>query len=93
MHHPVRVECVQANLLMMLMMLTAKAGWGQHGDAEETRERSRGGKRGGAREHCSQKEIDKTTLGGRIWAKFTALVLIFIKSAIYCTFAVGPMKN
>ena len=39
---------------------------------------ARGGKRGGAREHCSQKEMDKTTLGRRIQAKFTALALIFI---------------
>ena len=51
------------------------------------------GKRGGAREHCSQKEMDRTNLGRRIWAKFTALVAIFIKRAIYRTFLIGPMKN
>ena len=54
---------------------------------------ARGWKRGGAREHCSQKEIDQTILGRRIPAKFTALVAIFIKRAIYRTFAVGQMKN
>ena len=32
-------------------------------------------------------------LGRRIWAKFTSLVVIFIKRAIYCSFAVGPMKK
>ena len=53
----------------------------------------RGGKSGGAWEHCSQNEMDRTILGRRIWAKFTALVAIFIKRAIYCTFLVGPMKN
>ena len=53
----------------------------------------RGGKRGGAREHCSQKEMDQTSLGRRIPAKSTAFVAILIKRAIYCTSAVGPMKN
>ena len=55
----------------------------------------RGGKRGGAREreHCSKKEMDRTILSRRIWAKFTILVSIFIKRAIYRTFLVGPMKN
>ena len=43
---------------------------------------SRGGKRDGAREHCSKKEMDKTSLGRRIRAKLTALVLIFKKRAI-----------
>ena len=54
---------------------------------------SRGGKMGGAREHCSQKEMDKTILGRRIRAKFTALVAIFVKRACNRTFAAGPMKN
>ena len=54
---------------------------------------SRGGKRGGAWEHCSQKEMDGTIFVRRIWAKFTALVANFIKMAIYRTFAVGPIKN
>ena len=54
---------------------------------------SRGAKRGGAREHCSQNEMDQTILGRRILAKFTALVAIFIKRAIYRTFKDGPMKN
>ena len=49
---------------------------------------SRGGKRGGAREHCSKKEMDRTLLGRRIQAKSTALVVIFIKTAIYRTSAV-----
>ena len=53
----------------------------------------RGEKRGGAGEHCSQKEMDQTLLGRRILAKFTALVAIFIKRANYRTIAVGPMKN
>ena len=53
----------------------------------------RGGKRGGAREHCSQKEMDRPILGRRIRAKLTALVAIFIKWVIHRTFAVGPMKN
>ena len=53
----------------------------------------RGGIRGGAREHCSQKKMDRTIFGRRILAKFTALVVIFIKRAIYHTSAVGPMKN
>ena len=53
----------------------------------------RGGKRGGAREHCSQKEMDRTTLGRRIQAKSTALVAIFKKRDVYRTSAVGPMKN
>ena len=44
--------------------------------------RSRGGKRGGAQEHCSQKEMDKTTLGRRIQAKSTALVAIYVKRVI-----------
>ena len=35
----------------------------------------------------------RTILDRRIWAQFNALVAIFIKGAIYCTFAVGPMKN
>ena len=42
----------------------------------------RGGKRGGAREHCSQREMDGTILGRRIWAKFNALAAIFVKRAI-----------
>ena len=53
----------------------------------------RGGKRGGAREHGSQKEMDKTTIGRRIRAKFTAPVTIFINRAIYRISAVGLMKN
>ena len=48
----------------------------------------RGGKRGGAREHCSKKEMDRTLLGRRIQAKSTALVAIFIKRAGYRTSAV-----
>ena len=38
----------------------------------------RGGKRGGAWEHCSQKEMGRTFFGRRIWAKLTALVAIFV---------------
>ena len=57
------------------------------------RPHSIGAKRGGAREYCSQKEMDSTLLGRRILAKFTALVTIFIKMAIYFTSEVGPMKN
>ena len=54
----------------------------------------RGGKRGGAREHCSQKEMDGTIFGRRIWVKSTALVAICIKKeAIYRIYAVKPMKN
>ena len=52
---------------------------------------SRGGKRGGAREHCSKKEMDQTILGRRILAKCTALVTIFMKKAFNPTFAVGLM--
>ena len=54
---------------------------------------ARGAKRGGAREHCSQKEMDRTLLGRRIPAKLTVLVTILIKRAIYCTSEVGPMRN
>ena len=57
--------------------------------AMEVEDIIRGGKRGGAREHCSQKEMDQTSLGRRIPAKSTAFVAIFIKRAIYCTSAVG----
>ena len=53
----------------------------------------RGGKRGGAWKHCSQMEVERTILGRRIWAKFTALVAIFINRAIYRTYFVEPMKN
>ena len=53
----------------------------------------KGGKRGGAWERCSQKEMNRTSLVRRIWAKFTALVANFIKMAIYRTFAVAPRKN
>ena len=42
----------------------------------------RGGKKGGAWEHCSQKEMGRTILDRRFWAKFTAT---FIKWAIYRT--------
>ena len=55
--------------------------------------RARGGKRGGAREHCSQKEMDRVNIGRRILVKSPAIVKIFIKKAIYHTSAVGPMKN
>ena len=44
-------------------------------------DKGRGGKRGGAREHCSKKEMDQTILGRRILAKSTALVTIFTKKA------------
>ena len=37
---------------------------------------TRGAKRGGALEHCSQKEMDRAILVRRIWLKFTALVEI-----------------
>ena len=40
---------------------------------------TRGGKRGGAREHCSQKEMDKTILGRRILVQSTALEAILRK--------------
>ena len=53
----------------------------------------RGGKRGGAREHCSQKEMDRAIIGRRILVKSPALVMIFSKKAIYHTAAVGPMMN
>ena len=50
---------------------------------------TRGGKRGGAREHCSKKEVDQTILGRRILAKCTALVTIFKKKAFNPTSSVG----
>ena len=43
----------------------------------------RGGKRGGAWEHCSQKEMDGTIFGRRIGAKSTALVAICIKKRLF----------
>ena len=57
------------------------------------RDSDRGGKRGGAWEHCSKKEMDRTIFVRKIWAKFTALVANFIKMAIYRTFAVAQRKN
>ena len=50
---------------------------------------TRGAKRGGAWEHCSQKENDQTILDRRILTKSTALVVIFMKKAFYPTSAVG----
>ena len=43
---------------------------------------TRGAKRGGAWEHCSQKEMDQTILGRKILAKSTALVEIFVKKSL-----------
>ena len=43
----------------------------------------RGAKRGGAREHCSKKEMDRIIPGRRIWSISTALVAILINRAIY----------
>ena len=51
---------------------------------------SRGAKRGGAREHCSQKEMDRIDHGRRIWDKSTALVAISVKRVIFPTFTHGP---
>ena len=51
----------------------------------------RGGKRGGAREHCSQKEMAGTIFGRRIWDKSTALVTTFIRKAIHRIYAVKPI--
>ena len=53
----------------------------------------RGGKRGGAWEHCSQKELDWTILGRRILVKSAALVAIFTKKAIYRTSTAGPFTS
>ena len=44
---------------------------------------NRGQKRGGAREHCSKKEMDRIIPGRRIWSFSTALVAILINRAIY----------
>ena len=49
----------------------------------------RGGKRGGAREHCSQKEIDRIDHGRRIKDKST---IILVKRVIYLTFTDGPNR-
>ena len=46
-------------------------------------------KRGGAREHCSQKEIDRIDHGRRIKDKST---IILVKRVIYLTFTDGPNR-
>ena len=46
----------------------------------------RGAKRGGAQEHCSQKDMDRTILGRRILAKSTALVSIIKKKVFLLHF-------
>ena len=51
---------------------------------------SRGAKKGGAREHCSQKDMDRIDHGRRIWDKSTALVAIIINWVIHPTFTDGP---
>ena len=46
----------------------------------------RGAKKGGAREHFSQKEMDRMDHDRRIWNKSTALVTISVNRVIYPTF-------
>ena len=53
---------------------------------------SRGGKRGGAREQCPQKEMDNTDPDRRIWDKSTALVTISVNRVIHPTVTVGPKR-
>ena len=48
----------------------------------EIRDQTRGAKRGGAREHCSHKEMDRIDHGRSIWDKSTALVAIVINRVI-----------
>ena len=52
----------------------------------------RGTKRGGAREHYYQKEMDRIYHCRRIWDKSTALVTISVNRVIYQTFTDGPNK-
>ena len=47
-------------------------------------------KKGGAQEHCSQKEMNRINHGRRIPDKSTALVAIFINGAIHPMFPDGP---
>ena len=47
---------------------------------------TRGAKRGGALEHCSQKEMDRIDHGRRIWDKSTSLVANIIYRVIYPTY-------
>ena len=56
-------------------MVGRGGGWG-----------GRGATRGGAREHCSQKEMDRIDLGGRMREKSAALVVISETRVIYPTF-------
>ena len=53
------------------------------GVALPQKSKGRGAKRGGAREHCSKKEMDRIIPGRRIWSISTALVAILINRAIY----------
>ena len=51
-----------------------------------------GAKRGGAWEHCSQKEMDRIDHDRRIWDKSTALVAISVNRVIYPTFTDVPNR-
>ena len=63
-----------------------------HGNTYPYKTIHRGAKRGGAREHSSQKEMDRIDHGRRIWDKCTALVMISKNMVIYPTFTDGPKK-
>ena len=53
---------------------------------------TRGAKRGGAREQCSQKEMDRIDHDRRIWDKSTAHVAISVERLINPTFTDGPNR-